>query len=105
MYYTNDGINLYQGDMIVGDRVATQAEINTYLANDEMLKFKNDIQKALDETTITVQRIHNAIVLGRTTALTQDIIDFLNYIDELRALLSSTSVISLPTKPPYPANT
>lgn len=30
IYYTNDGINLYVGDMRVGDRIATDAEIEAY---------------------------------------------------------------------------
>lgn len=33
MYYTNDGINLYMGDMVQGDREATIEEVSLYEVN------------------------------------------------------------------------
>ena len=95
-YLPKDSNNVYKPDIVTIDAKIAEKELNY---------FKLSVQKALDATTITVQRIHTAIVFGNTTAATQDVVDFLKYVSDLRALLSSTTVKSLPIKPPYPANT
>lgn len=62
-------------------------------------------QAALDDTDTTMHRINEAISLGLTTATATDVVTFVNYRRALRALLESTTVGVLPTKPSYPAGT
>ena len=45
MYYTSNGIDLYQGDMQIGDREATIEEVEDYKAKKE-LAFKVNEAKA-----------------------------------------------------------
>lgn len=45
MYYTNNGTDLYQGDMQIGDREATIEEVEAYEAKKE-LAFKVNEAKA-----------------------------------------------------------
>lgn len=57
MYYTNDGVVLYLGDKITGDREATTEEVAVYETNRaEMLKpnrcTKLQMQKAMRELLI-----------------------------------------------------
>jgi len=38
-YYTNDGVNLYVGDMQAGDRLATTIEVSTYELSGAVTRF------------------------------------------------------------------
>lgn len=64
---------------------------------------------ALMSSDETVTRVSEAISLGLTTATTSDVVTFMQYRKSLRAILTqaqpTTIPTSLPTKPPYPANT
>jgi predicted amidohydrolase YtcJ len=64
--------------------------------------FISQVQSALDESDKTMMRVQEAISLGLTTATTADVVAYVNYRRALRALLASTTVGVLPTKPAYP---
>lgn len=57
MYYTNDGINLYKGDKQVGDRVATEQEVN-YFKQKQLVKSKEEQLNSLIITTSTGKRFY-----------------------------------------------
>ena len=63
------------------------------------------VQAALDESDKTMSRIQEGISLGLTTALSTDVVAWVNYRRSLRSLLKSTTVGVLPTKPSYPVGT
>jgi len=67
--------------------------------------FIASVQSALDDTDTTMHRISEAVSLGLTTMTATDVVTFVNYRRSLRALLKSTSVGVLPTKPAYPQGT
>lgn len=71
--------------------------------------YKAEAQTALNDTDDIVLRVVEAVALGLTTYTTADVVAFVNYRRELRAILTETqpAVIptSLPTKPAYPAGT
>ena len=62
---------------------------------------------ALAQTDISMHRIVEAAVLGKTTWTTADVVAFVTYREALRAIVSGTNTIAatLPTKPPYPVGT
>lgn len=66
-------------------------------------------KSALEDTSTTVERIVEAVALGRTALTAQDVVTFMEYRAALRAILSepqpATIPTELPTKPAYPANT
>ena len=53
MYYTNNGTNLYQGDIINGDREATQSEINAYLSTISILDKWASVENGRSSLTVT----------------------------------------------------
>jgi hypothetical protein len=65
--------------------------------------FIASVQSALDNTDTTMHRINEAVSLGLTTMTAIDVVAYVNYRRALRALLKSTTVGVLPTKPAYPA--
>jgi hypothetical protein len=67
--------------------------------------FLASVQSALTESDNTLKRVQEAISLGTNNALATDVIAFMNYRRALRALLKSTSVGTLPTKPAFPQGT
>lgn len=82
MYYTKDGKILYQGDMIIGDREATQKEIDDYnisLSNEITLK---EIDAKLAQIDIEAVRPTRAIKVAELQGITPSQFD----IDKLIAL-------------------
>jgi hypothetical protein len=69
---------------------------------DLLTPFIASVQSALTESDKTMDRIQEAVSLGLTTATATDVVTFVNYRRALRALLKSTTVGVLPTKPAYP---
>jgi hypothetical protein len=67
MYYTNNGTDLYQGDMRVGDRKATTAEVTAY----EALKAENEKIKI-----VTMRQARLALLqLGLLTKVDTAVLD------------------------------
>jgi hypothetical protein len=62
-------------------------------------------QAALDASDTTMHRIAEGVSLGSTSWTGTDVVAWVTYRRALRALLSSTSAGTLPTKPAYPAGT
>lgn len=50
MYYTNNGIDIYQGDIKIGDREATIKEVEAYEAKKELGVKLQEAQLLLDST-------------------------------------------------------
>lgn len=71
----------------------------------ELYKFKMHIRALLEESDATLGRVQEAVTLGITSSLAQDVVSFIAYRRALRALLSSTTVQTIPTKPAYPSGT
>lgn len=67
--------------------------------------FKRQVQSALDDSDITMNRISEAISLGLNTWTNSDVIIYVNYRRSLRPLLKEASPQSIPAHPPYPAGT
>ena len=72
---------------------------------DLLTPFIASAQAALDDSDTTMHRINEAVSLGLTTMTATDVVTFVNYRRSLRALLKSTTVGVLPTKPSYPIGT
>ena len=68
-------------------------------------QFKLDVTSALSSTDIVVTRITEAVALDKTSWSATDVQAYLAYRESLRALLKTTSIVDLPVKPPFPANT
>ena len=77
----------------------TQAELDAVA----LQSFIQSVQSAIDDTDRTMIRISQGVALGTCAFNNTDVVSFVEYIHALRALLSSTKVGTLPTKPPYPA--
>lgn len=73
------------------------------------MAYKTEVQNALNDSDTTMLRVAEALALGLTTYTAADVVTFVNYRRELRAILTETqpAVIptSLPTKPAYPVGT
>ena len=54
MHYTNNGINLYKGDMQIGDREATIEEVEAYEAKKELAFKVNEAKAYLASTDYKV---------------------------------------------------
>ena len=67
--------------------------------------FIASVQAALATSDETLKRVQEAISLGTNSATSADVVAFVNYRRALRALLSASTVLTLPTKPPFPAGT
>jgi len=72
MFYTKDGIVLYQGDMKQGDREATTAEVDTY----NLLKIEDAKPKV-----VTMRQARAALIQGGKFTLVNEAI--LNSGDDL----------------------
>lgn len=59
MYFTQDGINLYTGDMIQGDREATPEEVADYKAKQELSKKVQEYELYLINTAWYVERFND----------------------------------------------
>lgn len=83
-----------------------EADLLRQPTQDELLnQFRQSALMALSETSRTMERIIEAVSVGATTFTTADVVAYMNYRRDLRSLISSTSIGTLPTKPPYPAGT
>ena len=67
--------------------------------------FLASVQAALTASDDTMKRVQEAITLGTNSATSPDVVAFVQYRRSLRALLSSTTVTTIPAKPAYPAGT
>lgn len=69
--------------------------------------FQAEAKAALDKTSVTMERITEGVSLGTTTPQAADVVAFMNYRRELRAIVSAKSGTpgTLPAQPPYPAGT
>ncbi|MEF3074139.1 hypothetical protein V2P20_03785 [Methylobacter sp. Wu1] len=78
--------------------------------DDELWKnYQQSAKAALDKTSVTIDRIAEAVSLGLTTFDASDVVEFMQYRRNLRTILNQAqpNVIpdSLPTAPDYPAGT
>ena len=97
--WTSDGLNLYFGDCVTGDRAATDAEIATWQATCATVALRAAAQVALDKSDVTLLRCAEngvAVPVAWTT-----------YRHALRALVNGgdTTSTALPATPAYPAGT
>lgn len=73
------------------------------------VNYQENAQSALTDSDTTMLRIAEAVALSDTTYTAADVVAFVNYRRELRAIMTAAqpAVIptSLPTKPAYPAGT
>lgn len=69
--------------------------------------FQGAAKAALEATSSTMERVTEAVSLGKTTVNAADVVAFMQYRVDLRTIVSTKSGTpgSLPTKPPYPAGT
>lgn len=72
MYYTNNGTDLYQGDMQIGDREATTEEVEAYEAKKELAFKVNEAQKYLVDTAWYIERFNDP---SSGKAIPQEILD------------------------------
>ncbi|TDR79987.1 hypothetical protein [Paludibacterium purpuratum] len=78
-------------------------------AADQWTSYQAAAKAALADTSVTVERIIEAVSLGKTTLTTADVVTFMEYRAALRSIVNQpqpkTIPSTLPVKPPYPANT
>jgi hypothetical protein len=69
--------------------------------------FQSEARDALEATSHTMERITEAVSLGKTTLAAADVVAFMQYRVALRAIVSEKTGTpgTLPAKPPYPAGT
>lgn len=69
--------------------------------------FQSEAKTALEATSNTMERITEAVSLGKTTLTATDVVAFMQYRVALRAIVSEKTGTpgTLPAKPPYPAGT
>ena len=113
-YALTSGTSVIRSDSAIIPADPNNADYQIYLAwlaagntptpytPDLLTPFIASVQSALDDTDTTMHRINEAVSLGLTTWTTADVVTFVNYRRALRALLKSTTVGVLPTKPAYP---
>lgn len=70
-------------------------------------QYQVSAQAALDKSDTTMHRVAEGVALGKTTWQAADVVAWVNYRIELRAIVSSKSGTpgTLPTQPPYPSGT
>jgi hypothetical protein len=96
----------FVGSAPAGQTFAPLAEAAAFHAGQSSVSvFVASAQAALDISDTTVYRITEAVALGDTTWTASDVVAFVHYRRALRALLTSTTVGVLPTRPAYPAGT
>ncbi len=67
--------------------------------------YRQSAKSALDDTSATMERIMEGVAGGTCAFTNADVVTFMSYRKQLRALLQATSVGTLPTRPAYPAGT
>lgn len=67
--------------------------------------FAASVKAALAASDTTMHRIAEGVSSGLTTWTAADVVTWVTYRRSLRALLSASSTVSLPERPPYPAGT
>lgn len=76
---------------------------------DKWAEYQAKAKAALEETSPSVERIIEAVVLGKTALNASDVVAFMEYRAALRAILSEAQPATIPTdlpaKPAYPTNT
>lgn len=76
---------------------------------EQWASYQAQAKAALEDTSTTVERIIEAVALGKTSLTATDVVAYMEYRAALRAILSEaqpdTIPTALPAKPPYPANT
>jgi hypothetical protein len=103
----NSGEKMVKAGAVVNyvEPAKTQEEINAEAWHEFQARAKN----ALEKTSITVERVAEAVSLGLTTWVALDVVAFMQYRRDLRAILNQAQpdVIpeSLPTSPAYPTGT
>ncbi len=101
-YVAQSGEVLFS-EIATADQLAAAFSGYAAAVNAELVSaFIASVQSALDDTDTTMHRINEAVFLGLTTMTATDVVTFVNYRRALRALLKSTTVGVLPTKPAYP---
>lgn len=70
MYYTNDGINLYVGDMQAGDRVATVQEIAAHEMSNALSHF-TDITTEYIEAKVQAYNVANGLAFKNIDAFSK----------------------------------
>ena len=114
-YFKNEKNELFVDPIVekhVGLIEITKSEFDEQLAiNNEptslqlLIKYQNSAKQALIDTKETVERITEAVSLGKTTLTAVDVVAFMQYRADLRAEISATKVGILPVKSPYPVGT
>lgn len=66
MYYTNNGTDLYQGDIQIGDREATTKEVEVYEAKKELGVELQEAQSYLDSTDWIKSKYVELVVMKKT---------------------------------------
>jgi len=78
-------------------------------AADAWAAFRAQAKVALETTSATMERITEGVSLGKCAFMNADVVAYMTYRQQLRAILTqvqpSTIPSSLPTKPAYPAGT
>ena len=67
--------------------------------------YQQSAKSALDATDITLSRILEAVILGKTTFSAADVVAWATYRKALRSELVANAVGTLPAKPAYPVGT
>lgn len=78
MYYTNDGMNLYIGDMVQGDREATTEEVVQYEAQQLEASKPKVITPLQARLALNEMLLRQAVETEMLTA-TQDVKDFYEF--------------------------
>ncbi|HEY6022173.1 MAG TPA: hypothetical protein VIY48_20595, partial [Candidatus Paceibacterota bacterium] len=61
--------------------------------------FQQSARLALEATSVTMERITEAVSVGATSFTAADVVAWMNYRKALRTCVSATTVGTLPTKP------
>ena len=84
-------------------------QVVTLTAAQQWAAYQAQAKTALADTSTTVERIVEAVALGKTTLTTADVVTYMEYRAALRAILGQAQPdvipVALPARPPYPANT
>lgn len=72
MYFTNNGTDLYQGNMILGDREATIKEVGDYEVKRELAFKVNEAKAYLVDTAWYIERFNDP---SSGKAIPQEVLD------------------------------
>lgn len=89
---------------IIDNTYAQVWQSRPYTADEIAAMLVSEAKRLLDKSDTTMLRVQEAISLGLTTPTTADVVAWVEYRKALRAIIS-TKTGTLPTQPPYPANT